>query len=481
MTQTSVLIPILLALMLTRWNWILVMLPTCAILQSAAVLQIGSFGLNPGYFLGLLILGRTIVEVAFQTRTLNRYVLSSMIPLFFFFLAALISLWIALVFFQGRINVIGGTDAFVIERASPYQFRRENITQMAYLLMDIGIVYAIAHQVARFEWDQVEELLDHAFVLCLLMAGGLCLWQYVSSFTGIPWPDNFFHSNSSYAAAGNQRLFGELKVNGPFAEPSAVAYYFAGLLFFAWFRFCERFTTLSACLVALAVVVLFLSKSTSAFLVIGVFGLLVGKAALGLLVRSKIPRLRLRWGGIAAVLALLACVVAGCIFLINNQNFISELFTKMVLEKSESSSYEQRSAVNEMALEILIQTKGVGIGLGSHKPSSLVMTLLSNVGIVGTLVLCAFFAYLAFPRSRVPDERDSKALKLITPHRWFLLGLLMIHSFSAPNLSAAILFVSCGFLCGAIAVNRAMRERSALRRTQMNWAPEIHDAAASYT
>jgi hypothetical protein len=88
-------------------------------------------------------------------------------------------------------------------------------------------------------------------------------------------------------------------------------------------------------------------------------------------------------------------------------------------------------------LQIFVKTHGIGIGLGSHKANSLLLTLLSNTGFIGVLLFGAFsWTLLRWkPARRVPSAR---------PFQLGLAGLLAIHLFSNPNLSSLTLWIGMG-------------------------------------
>ncbi len=62
-----------------------------------------------------------------------------------------------------------------------------------------------------------------------------------------------------------------------------------------------------------------------------------------------------------------------------------------LLNKSESMSFSSRTTADIHALKLFIESYGLGVGLGSNRPSSLVPYLLSQCGIIGTV---AFFYFI---------------------------------------------------------------------------------------
>jgi hypothetical protein len=71
-------------------------------------------------------------------------------------------------------------------------------------------------------------------------------------------------------------------------------------------------------------------------------------------------------------------------------------------EKNVSVSYIHRTAADLFSLRLAADTHWVGVGLGSNRPSSLLTSLLSNVGIFGLLL----FLVLVVQIARNPKGKD---------------------------------------------------------------------------
>jgi hypothetical protein len=450
MTITGLLlIPIGLIAIIASWRWVFLILPSFAVLSGAAVVGLGSFGLQPGYFLALLIIGRTLMEMLVLKQPFRRPGLIAIIPLGILLLAAVVALWVALIFFQGKIVVIGGTDAYDLDNAAPYVFRRENMTQLAYLLIHIGLVYCLIHQAARLGPDEFLRLVDRAIITTIILATLICFWHLISYYNGLYYPNGFFFSNPGYFSAHDQGLLDGLRVNGPFSEPSGLAYNYSGFLLYSWKRLWVRKTVLSVVLIFGCIVAIFLSRSTTGFMVIGIFAMVVSYDVLRSWVGRPIRRFRVTKAGVHLSAWALIGICLGAWYLIENSSFVNELLTSLVLEKDKTSSFEQRNAVNVMAVDILVETGGLGIGLGSHKPNSAVLTLLSNTGFLGTAAFLAFISMVLWPR---PIRRTDPVVGPYDPLssiRWFTAGLLMINALTNPNLSIIMLWIGCGFVLGA--------------------------------
>jgi len=77
---------------------------------------------------------------------------------------------------------------------------------------------------------------------------------------------------------------------------------------------------------------------------------------------------------------------------------------EMTLQKQESGSFINRLAADAYALNLFVMTKGIGVGMGSNRPSSLITSLLSTVGLLGLIVfLLAYFKLLSNAARNHPE------------------------------------------------------------------------------
>jgi hypothetical protein len=452
MTSTGlVIIPLAFLLILLPWRFSIIALLVLGTLDSAAVANAGSFGLQPGYFFGLLIIARTAVEITVLGTPLDAHVVRMLVPLLLFTIICFISIWVGLTFFQGKIMVIGGTAGFNLDLAQPYTFQRQNLTQPAYLILNVAIVYAVAHQITRLPADLAAVTLERAVLGALAFASLVAIWEIAHFYFGLPFFPSFFHSNAGYAAAHGQVLFGRvLRVSGASPEPSGLAYYFTAFLMYGWYRYLGKPSTGAMAVVLLCVTIMAASTSTTGFLMLGMFAMVVAK---DLVVMLATPGRQIKGSthhlGVAA---LIGCVALGAFVFIQSHWYdIDGVITSILLEKHQSSSFAQRTGADMMAIDIALDTGGIGIGLGSHKPNNLVMTLLSNTGIFGILVFIVFCGATLRPRRVGSGEASDAFMKDLRPLRWFVIGLLTFHSVANPTLSSVALWVGFAFVIGSVA------------------------------
>lgn len=104
----------------------------------------------------------------------------------------------------------------------------------------------------------------------------------------------------------------------------------------------------------------------------------------------------------------------------------------MVETKKESFSFVARGASNDRSIEIVLDTLGLGVGLGGNRPSSLPLFVVSCLGIPGTVLLAVVLviAILRASRSRQPTSV------------WALLGGLTAGAVAVPDLSTPLIWVA---------------------------------------
>jgi len=454
-----ILIPLGMILILMPWRFCLAGLAVFAMMSPAAVINAGRFGLEPGYFMALLIVARTFLSVMVNGYTFNGFVLAAMRPLLLFVAITLLVLFVALCFFQGHVMTLPGTAGFKSNAVRVFQFGRNNLTQLAYLLVNVCLVYSLAHQGALRGWERLVQDWDRALVCALLFAAGVCAWQFAALYAGVPFPGDFFYSNAGFNRADSQTMAGLFRINGPFEEPSTVGYVFTGFLLFAWARYRNNQTPASAALVAACIACLLVSTATTAFAGLGLFGVLALFDAASGRVRL-LPRAPSALDLVSIGAGCLALAGATVLIMANWQG-ISLMLTNVLVNKSQSTSFQERAFADLLALNISVETYGIGVGLGSHKANSLFLTLLSNVGVAGLFMFCAFvFRLLRFSPPQRADLQG-RARAVLAPLRWGLAGLLVIHVFSNPNLSSLVLWVQMG---GLLALAASFRGATALRR-----------------
>jgi hypothetical protein len=229
-------------------------------------------------------------------------------------------------------------------------------------------------------------------------------------------------------------------------------------MFYFWQRWGESGCVVDEFYFLLSVVTLVLSTSTTAYLMLVVFGALslLDKAVDWWRVRRPGPTasaepIRIRGSHLVSALALLILVIAGVWFVDRNRETIDAAIELQIRSKGESISYEVRANADRMAWRIFLGTYGLGAGLGSHRSSSGLLALLAGTGLIGTLAFAWLMAVVTQgPPVGIKDAEAGKAL------RWAVLGMLGSQAVAGPDLQSLPLWTCTGLIIGIRLAPRAV-------------------------
>ena len=300
-----------------------------------------------------------------------------------------------------------------------------NIAQLTYLLLGICVVAYLA---------RLPHTGPEIIGLSLAIAIGLSTWRLVSTWTGLFFPEGVFDNSPTYnfieTAPG-----GALRFRGIFSEPSAlagvalvaVAY---GVARAAHVRGLRRW----GCLLLAGVSVYLGILSTSTTFIVA--GGIIAAIALVALVLGFIAR-RTRVGLWAAIAA--SAIGVAAIWVVP---LLVSLVTTLVEDKVNTSSFEDRSGSDTRSLEVLMETFGMGAGLGANRGSAFLPSLLGATGVIGAVLLFAAIVVIAARAVDVPIMR---------PAIWSLVAVIVAKLIAGPDLSdpTGALWICLGLLAGA--------------------------------
>jgi hypothetical protein len=134
---------------------------------------------------------------------------------------------------------------------------------------------------------------------------------------------------------------------------------------------------------------------------------------------------------------------------------IRDYIDVLIFSKSGSDSAIERTAWNTFALQNFFDSYGLGVGLGTVRTSSFPISLLSNVGVPGT-IFYLFFAASAFLRRRGTPHTFSSDVRLAA--RNACLGLIIGATFAGTTVEQGLFFyVLAGMACAEPERNIAVR------------------------
>ena len=219
----------------------------------------------------------------------------------------------------------------------------------------------------------------------------------------------------------------EKRFFGAFGEPSVASMFSVTALVFAFYRIplaraAER--VIQAITLVLAVVESVVSVSgTAALSIIALGGCwLIYYGAGFMFRRRRLP-------------PLLGIVVLLVVFVFATPNRLSAPIYDTIFYKTDTSSFTNRTASDLFSLHLVGDTFGLGVGLGTNRPSSFVTFVLSTTGVIGfglLVVLVVFCLRRAWP---VLETRSAAAA---------LVALIVTKAVAVPDLSTPLFWVAIG-------------------------------------
>jgi hypothetical protein len=294
---------------------------------------------------------------------------------------------------------------------SPLAFSVSNIAQVIYLALGVVVVLYLVTEPKRTA---------RIFDVGMWVGIGLALFSWVLP---AAWPAALLENmpNVDYATT-------VARLRGTFSEASLFGLFLAACLAYAVcgaivYRGRRRIAMAAAAIVA--VIEIYPNGSWTAIATIAI----VAGVAAALGVITMVIRLK----RIRPYLAILGLSIG--VVIIVNWTSILAVFGDIIDSKLQTDSFHNRTTSNAAAFSLFQQTWGIGLGLGSNRPSSIFALLVSCVGIVGTVsfIVFVFFAILRGAKRRAT-----------WPIAAALLATVVAEIVAAPELSMPILWLSIG-------------------------------------
>lgn len=262
-----------------------------------------------------------------------------------------------------------------------------NITQTSYALGQFAVFCAVRALLAT---PERRSALADAVILLGIMNAVAAITSVVAYYAGFPDPISFVRN--AYAVFSTYETVGLVRIQGTFSETSTFSSFTLGILAFVatlWYERYRRAWTGPLSLVLLAL--LLLSTSSTAYIALALFGALAMAAyAITCLSRGKTPNI--------VPLLLTALVVTSAILGLavvesDIPARVASFLEQAVVDKIDTASGRERMAWNVQAWNNVLETYGVGVGLGSARASNFFLVLLSNTGVLGLALFSAFLLY----------------------------------------------------------------------------------------
>lgn len=190
---------------------------------------------------------------------------------------------------------------------------------------------------------------------------------------------------ASYALLGNVEEAGFWRIAGAYPEASTFGATTLCLLAFTftYWRITQKRSVLF--LAGALLILLVLSTSSTAY----VGGILVSVPLLISISKSALRDRLTKHDLVLLLMAAAGFLAVIAIYLVNEKALKSywQLFDTMVLNKATTASGQERAYWNYKSLQSFYDTWGLGVGLGSSRASSWIVAIISQLGILGALMM----------------------------------------------------------------------------------------------
>ena len=264
-----------------------------------------------------------------------------------------------------------------------------NITQTMYFLLDILTFFAVS--ILLLQRKMFVAIKQGFFAMATVHVVLGCI-DFLGKLGGAPDVLAPLRS-ASYAMVTGVDIVGIWRIAGAYSEASGFG---GATIVLLAFNFSYWKLTRHAYALALSIallVLLLLSTSSTAYVAGGVLALVavVSVASTALRDRLRSPDLVLLGGAFALLIGGLAVVLFDPSVL----DPVERIFDALILNKASSASGMERAYWNQTSLQSVLETGGLGVGLGSSRASSWVIAVVSQLGIAGAIMIALLVLELA--------------------------------------------------------------------------------------
>ncbi|CAN5346505.1 hypothetical protein BH09ACT5_BH09ACT5_20320 [soil metagenome] len=330
-------------------------------------------------------------------------------------LGAALAVWTAVISLAGPRIFTGmrvfapelGVDAQVISMAT-LQPSLGNIAQLGYVAM--GVLFLL---LAGRLFPVDARMLGAALWAAVVLAAVRIVAEPL-------WPHELLQNMPGFNYATPERL------SGTFYEPSVLGLYLTAAAGYFGARLVWSGTAgRAAALIALALVAVDFVANGSGTALLGLAILLALAGAVALVRQLRSGRVGVRPFAVIGGIVLAGVALA-------QVPVIVQLTVGSAASKADSESFVARTASNARSWQIFLESAGLGIGLGSNRPSSLALLVLSCLGVIGFGLLTALV---------VIALRRALAHRPVEPAGWALAGVLVAAVVAVPDLSTPAIWI----------------------------------------
>lgn len=405
-----------------------------SVFQAMAFANLSGSPLIIYYFFGLLFILRNLLDILWKP-SLVQWSAENKVPLIWMWVFVMISLLGALSLPQ----VFEGAMVYSPKLSIDEQYN--NLTRLVFgsshfnqaaQLMINAVIFSLLW-LRGIQFSLAIRWIFIAFWISIFFAG----WQLVANVTGAYFPEEWLYTVDAWSVGNEQMAGGFKRINGAFLEPSTLSTYLIGVFAFLLVRWVKEASWFLFLCVLVAAIGLIITTSTTAYLglLLVILAVLFGFTGLQILEGGWINK---------SLFGILTATILGLIFLSISMlasGEVRDLFDLVLTQKSEGDSFQVRLDADLQSLSILLNTYGLGLGLGSNRPSSFLAFLISNIGLSGLMA----FIMLLMTLSKRAIEQGKASSGFIGSHAlalvWGVWATVVAKIFAQPDLTFAPLWV----------------------------------------
>lgn len=339
-----------------------------------------------------------------------------------------------------------------------------NISQTGYFIL--GGLTAIAVCAMLLHKDRIDQVRRGFFLWCSLHAG-MGLLDLMGKLSGAG-DLLLVVRTANYAILTEQVQAGFSRLAGAYSEASAFGSVSLACLSFSYVYWRKTGSRPACWLSAVMLILLLLSTSSTAYIGLAVLSLPVAFSVArsfmsGSVTIDEILMVALLSLGICAVLA---------VILYDQGIFdpVTQLIDSAIISKSSSASGQERSYWNIKSIQSFFDTSGLGVGFGSSRASSWPIAVISQLGLVGGLMMATLVAVVARGLGRLAPYVAPEVDAVVSSVRACALAGIVAGSLISGSADPGMIFFIALAVIAATRV-RARRNRHAFAGGRM-WPSE---------
>ena len=423
-------VPVLLVLMLIKPRYLVYILIVSLSLQVTSIFNVdGVYSMQLYKFISILIAIRLIVYLLLSNFKLKIKKEAKSILKFGGLFTLFVNVWsyIAPNVFAGYpvFPPYLGLDYNAAHGPFPLEFSIYNIGISGYILL----YFLVLVYIASINWNKKDvNVAAYALGISIFIVFATNISQLISLF-GFPDITKYFYTATTrkfnYSLIGN--FLPIPRIQATFFEPSMFAPFIVGVYSYFLYNLLNKINVRNVIFTNMTLFFIILSASTTAYLsaVVITFFVLINSNFMKL-TKSKVILSKQRMANLFLAAIFISIPITIGIMTTIGFNKLIYILEEYLFKKTETLSYFSRTTADLHGIGLFFKTYGLGVGLGSNRPSSLLPYLLSQLGIIGTFLFVVFMFKIIFYCYK--SLKDTKYFGLFFANISTIISMLIAYS-----------------------------------------------------